>query len=134
MLRVVARPAQSVELLKTTGRKDKIWTQQQLEGFCDAAIPKVRYIFLAALFTGQRNGDVRKMKWSDYDGEWLHVKQEKTGAVVNLPVHKLQPLKQVLDIQPKVGPTIFTSLRGKPWGNTNLHLAHGSMQKESQCR
>ena len=76
------------------------------------APPKVRDIFLAALFTGKRNGDVRKMKWSDYDGEWLYVKREKTGAVVNLPVHKLQPLKQVLDIQPKVGPTIFTSLRG----------------------
>ena len=117
----------------STGRKDKIWTQQQLEGFCDVAPPKVRDIFLAALFTGKRNGDVRKMKWSDYDGEWLHVKQEKTGAVVNFPVQKLWPLNQVLDIPPKVGPTIFTSPRGKPWGNTNLHLAMVPCRKKANA-
>ena len=101
-------------MLKTTGQKDKICVQQQLEGFCDAASPKVRHIFLAALFAGQRADDVRKMKWSDYDGEWLHVVQSNTGAKVNLPIHKLQPRKLVLEIQPKVGPTIFTSPRGKP--------------------
>ena len=61
------------------------------------------------------------MQWSDYDGEWLHVTQAKTGAVINLPVHKLRPLKQVLDIQPKVGPTIFTTTKGKPWLATRLH-------------
>ncbi len=70
---------------------------------------------------GQRNGDVLKMKWSDYDGEWLHVEQGKTGAKVNLPVHLLQPLKQVIDIQPKVGPTIFTTPTGKAWNRSNLH-------------
>ena len=61
------------------------------------------------------------MKWSDYDGEWLHVEQGKTGAEVNLPVHLLQPLKQVIDIQPKVGPTIFTTPTGKVWNRSNLH-------------
>jgi len=101
-------------MLKTTGQKDKICVQQQLKGFCDGASPKVRDIFLAALFAGQRADDARKMKWSDYDGEWLHVVQSKTGAKVNLPIHKLQPRKLVLEIQPKVGPTIFTSPRGKP--------------------
>ena len=72
--KIRSNPAQFVEMLKTTSRKDKVWTQQQLERFCDAAKPKVRDIFLAALFTGQRSGDLRKMQWSDYDGEWLHVK------------------------------------------------------------
>ena len=57
----------------------------------------------------------------------------RTGAVVNFPVHKLQALKQVLDIQPKVGPTIFTSPRGKPWGNTNLHLAMVPCRKKANA-
>ena len=73
---------QFVDKLKTTGQKDKIWTQQQLEVFCDGAKSQVRF-FLAALFTGQRSGDVRKMQWSEYDGEWLQVKQQKTGTEVN---------------------------------------------------
>ncbi|MFP6726206.1 MAG: hypothetical protein VCB63_05080, partial [Alphaproteobacteria bacterium] len=41
-----------------------------------------------------------------------HVKQEKTRAEVNLPIHKLQPLQQVMDFQPRVGPTIFTNPSG----------------------
>ena len=49
------------------------------------------------------------------------MKQQKTGAEVNLPVYKLQPLKQVLDIQPKVGPTIFTTSTGMAWTGSNLH-------------
>ena len=85
------------------------------------------------MFYGQRNGDLRKMEWSDYDGDWLHVKQEKTGAEVNLPVHKLQLLKQVLDIQPKVGPTIFTSPRGKPWAAANLHIAMDPYRKKAEA-
>ena len=118
---IKSNPAQFVQKLKTESRKDKVWTQKQLGVFCDAAMPQLRDVFLAALFTGQRNGDVRKMKWSDYDGDWLHVKQEKTGAEVNLPVHKLQLLKQVIDIQPKVGPTIFTSPTGVAWTESSLH-------------
>ena len=45
----------------------------------------------------------------------------KTGAEISLPVYKLQPLKQVLDIQPKVGPTIFTNRQAQPWSSNNLY-------------
>jgi integrase len=100
-------PAQGIDKLKVKSRREKVWTHQQLQGFCDAAKPKLRDIFLASFFTGQRVGDVCSFAWSNYDGKWLNVVQQKTGAEVNLPVYKLQPLKQVLDIQPKVGPTIF---------------------------
>ena len=82
--KIKTNPAQFVDLLNTTNRNDKIWTSEQIEVFCDTAIPKVRDIFLAALFTGQRKGDVLKMEWSDYDGEWLHVVQQKTKAEVYL--------------------------------------------------
>ena len=45
----------------------------------------------------------------------------KTGAEVSFPLYNLQPLKQVLDIQPKVGPTIFTNRQDQPWSSNNLH-------------
>ena len=66
-------------------------------------------------------GDVANFLWSDYDGKILNVVQQKTKKEVNLPVYALKPLKQVLDIQPKVGPTIFTTVRGKKWNNANLN-------------
>ena len=61
------------------------------------------------------------------------MKQGKTGADVNLPVYKLQPLKQVLDIQPMVGPTIFTSPRGKPWTAANLHITMDPYRKKAEA-
>ena len=70
---------------------------------------------------GQRSGNVLKMKWLDYDGEWLHVEQGKTGAEVNLPVHLLRPLKPVINFQHKVGLTNFTTPTGKTWNRSNLH-------------
>ena len=70
---------------------------------------------------GQRSGNVLKMKWLDYDGEWLHVEQGKTRAEVNLPVHLLWPLNPVINIQHKVGPTNFTTPTGKTWNHFNLH-------------
>ena len=73
------------------------------------------------------------MKWSDYDGEWLHVEQGKTGAEVNFPVHLLQPLKQVIDIQPKVGPMIFTNLKDQQWTKPNLHQRFGPYRKEAKA-
>ena len=73
------------------------------------------------------------MKWSDYDGEWLHVEQGKTGAEVNLPVLLLQPLKQVIDIQPKVGPMIFTNLKGQQWIKPNLHQRFDPNRKEAKA-
>ena len=47
-----------------------------------------------------------------------------------MPVYKLQPLKQVLDIQPKVGPTIFTTPTGKQWERTNLAAKFRSVRKQ----
>jgi len=49
---IKSNPAQFVQKLKTKSRKDKVWTQNQLRVFCDAAIPQLRDIFVAALFTG----------------------------------------------------------------------------------
>ena len=59
--------------------------------------------------------------------------QAKTGAEVNLPVYKLRPLKQVLDIQPKVGPTIFTTPTGKAWSKMNLHKAMSPFRVEAEA-
>ena len=57
----------------------------------------------------------------------------KTGAEVSFPLYNLQPLKQVLDIQPKVGPTIFTNHTGKGWGVARLHKAMAQCREKSDA-
>jgi integrase len=50
-----------------------------------------------AIWTAQRQTDILSMKWSNYDGEYITIKQSKTGKKVSIPVHKLPPLKKYLD-------------------------------------
>jgi integrase len=46
-----------------------------------------RTAFYLAYFTGQRDADIRKMRWADIAGEEVRVIQEKTGAEVWVPLH-----------------------------------------------
>lgn len=47
---------------------------------------KARDLFLVQVYTGQRFGDVSKMKWSDLDGDKWHLAEEKTGVVHMVPL------------------------------------------------
>jgi integrase len=73
-----------------------------------------------ARLTGQRRGDLVKMRWSDYDGKYINVKQEKTGVSVAIPVKG--ELKRTLD-QWKAetnGLTILQKDNGRPLSASSL--------------
>lgn len=38
-------------------------------------------------YTGQREGDVLSMRWRDFDGDYIAVKQQKTGLEMKIKVH-----------------------------------------------
>ncbi len=68
---------------------------------------------MLALWTGQRQGDLLRMSWDTYDGEYIKVKQRKTSARVKIPVSS--PLRAMLDEAPRSARTILTTLDGTPW-------------------
>ena len=70
-------------------------------------------IWMLALWTGQRQGDLLRLPWSPYDGTRVRLKQSKTAARVSIPVGA--PLKAALDSAPKHGPNILTSTDKRPW-------------------
>ncbi|MFP9126129.1 tyrosine-type recombinase/integrase, partial [Enterococcus faecalis] len=39
-----------------------------------------------AILTGQRSGDIRKLKWNDVHDGFLWVEQEKTGTKIAIPL------------------------------------------------
>jgi integrase len=65
-----------------------------------------------ALYTGQRRSDLVKMKWSQFDGECIEVRQQKTGALLSIPCHK--ELRAELESAPRVAETILIGERGRP--------------------
>ena len=63
------------------------------------ANPIARMALPLLLYTGQRVGDVAAMKWSQYDGKGIGVRQQKTRALLWIPCHAV--LKAELDAAPR---------------------------------
>jgi integrase len=70
-------------------------------------------------FTGQRIGDCIKANWSDCDGGVIHVRQNKTGTKLVIPMHR--DLRARLEAMQKRSTRILTTKNGRPW--TYHHLA-----------
>lgn len=79
------------------------WVLSDVKKFLEGTTPKLRLAVLIALYTGQRIGDILKMKWSDYDGAGIVVKQQKTKVQLYIPCHSV--LKKALD-EARQGPLI----------------------------
>ena len=71
-----------------------------------------RTIYELCAGTGQRIGDVVKMQWSDFDGEYMRVVQEKTGA--DLWIYCPDRLRAHLEALPKVGRHILAKNLTQP--------------------
>ncbi len=74
------------------GEGHKPWPQSVIDGFLKAAGRTPKLAVMLALYTGQREADIVKMRWSDVQDGMIRVKQNKTGAELFIPIHpKLLP-------------------------------------------
>jgi len=94
-------------------RSDKIWTEDDEAKLLAVASPRITLAFLIALWTAQRQGDVLRLTWNAYDGEFIRLKQSKTGVYVEVAVSNR--LKAILNSTPRVSPTIVTTEEGRPY-------------------
>ena len=81
--------------LAHSDRSDIIWEPEHIEAFCRVAPLVLRRAVILALYTGQRRGDLLRLTRANYDGQYIHLVQQKTGMEVHVPVHR--DLKPVLD-------------------------------------
>src|SRR5690554_5505550 len=56
---------------------------------------RIRLAYMLAVYTGQRQGDLLRLTWNNYDGHRIRLKQSKGGQKVSIPV--AAPLKAALD-------------------------------------
>lgn len=94
-------------------RSDKVWRAEHLEAFRAVASPEIRLALELALWTGQRQGDLLRLRWSNFDGSRLKLKQGKRGRIVDMPVAR--SLRQLLSGVERTAPTILTAPNGQPW-------------------
>ena len=92
-------------------RSDLIWLPEHVGAFMEHADDEIGLAMMLALHTGQRQADILRMAWSNYDGTQIAIRQGKTGQRVTVPC--TQALKATLDALPRKGALILTTKTGR---------------------
>lgn len=105
-------------------RKDSIWTDDDEAAFLSKAPAHLHLALILALWTGQRQGDLLKLTWNNYDGGVIRLKQSKTGVRVAIPAGT--PLRAALEDrqhQPTSAVTILTTEAGRAWTESGFRAS-----------
>jgi integrase len=96
-------------------RADKLWLPGHVEAFMRVASPEMKAALILGMHTGQRQGDLRKLPWSAYDGERITLKQSKSKGKTIVSIRCTRALRTMLDLmaEDKKGPLILTLPSGR---------------------
>lgn len=125
--RILRNPLERFERLYDADRSEIIWTESDILKFMKGAPVELQCVMILAIHTGQRYGDLVRLRWSDYDGNRIGLKQSKTKMTVWIKC--TSALKAMLESIPKAGPFILTRNDGKPW-----HTAKNDKELGKQWR
>ena len=89
------------------------WNTGDIEHFRAHARKELWQAAALALYSGQRLGDVLKMRWDDIEEGLIAVTQIKTKKKLWVPMHG--QLRVLLNEMPRSSVTILTSSKGSPW-------------------
>ena len=108
-------------------RAEVIWLPADIKTFGEAAPDELRFALVLALWTGQRQGDLIKLTWSQYDGTHIRLRQGKRKARVLLPVGSV--LKSELDSRRPKKPegAILRNTRGDAWTSDGFRTSWGKI-------
>jgi integrase len=111
-------------------RSDIIWQADDIREFCSVASVELQAALLLAIWTGQRQGDLLRLSWKNYDEKYIRLRQTKArggkGRRVTIPVGAR--LKLALDAalkQKRSSVTILTNSRGVPWTEDGFRTSWG---------
>jgi enterobacteria phage integrase len=107
------------------------WTDAELKKFEDywKLGTRQRLAYALLLYTGQRVGDVAKMKRADIADGMIHVIQEKTGAELWVPIHP--ELQRAMKAYSAKGLTLIGDSAGRPIKRNALSAAMRAAIKEA---
>lgn len=112
---VLDNPCTNPKKLYRASRSETIWTETDEEALMKVAPPRIRLAYLLAVWTGQRQGDLLRLTWNDYDGTHIRLRQSKTKRGVVVPVS--DELKTALDeaAKQRKAVTVLTTVNGTSW-------------------
>lgn len=106
-------PCREIKPLKG-GDPWRPWSWDEIEHARETLPKRLWEAVALALFTGQREGDVLAMQKNLVAKGLIAVKQEKTGTLLHIPIHR--DLRVVLEkLDTTSATTLLTNTRGLPW-------------------
>lgn len=108
-------PTAGVKRIRSTSEGFTTWSETDIAAF-EARWPagtRERLAMTLLLYTGQRRSDVIRMGRQHVRGNAIHVRQQKTGERLALPIHPA--LRTVLDASQADHLTFLTTRDGKPF-------------------
>jgi len=108
-------PTRDVKAVRIKSDGYHSWTEDEIAQFEDKhpVGSKARLAQALLLYTGQRRADVIGMGRQHVRDGMLHVKQQKTGAQLSIPVHP--HLQQIIDASVTGRLNFLVNKWGKPW-------------------
>jgi integrase len=107
-------PAKGIRAIKYEKQDRKPWPPALIKKYREAASGRELLVFELCLGTGQRIGDVLKMKWGDIEDGGINVRQNKTGKPLWVPL--TSSLRAALSEAEKRSVFILTNHRATgPW-------------------
>lgn len=103
------------KLLHSADRSEMIWLPDHIDAFMRAAPLEMQQALIIALHTGQRQGDLLRLTWSNYDGNFITLRQAKSRFKTKIEIPCTRALKAMLDAMPRTGALILATKTGRPW-------------------
>lgn len=108
-----ANPCEKGGRLYRGSRAANVWTDDDEAAFLASAPPHLHLPLVLALWTGQRQGDLLNLAWTQYDGEEIRLQQGKTGMRVVIPVGG--PLREFMEPLRKREGNVLLNSDGEVW-------------------
>jgi integrase len=123
--KIVANPCERPGRLHSAGRAANVWRDDTLGALFAKASTAVALPCQIALWTGQRQGDILRLTWAAYDGEFIRLRQSKTGR--HLTIKIAAELRGVLDAAKltRKTVTICATQRATPWTSDGFKTSFG---------
>ena len=99
--------------LHKVDRSQLIWLPEQIDAFMKVAPVELQRALILALHTGQRQGDLLRLTWSNYSSGMISLRQGKSGRMVEIPC--TAALRRMLEGIDRNAAVILTTKTGRPW-------------------
>ena len=125
--KIATNPCEKGGRLYEADSSDKLWTDDHVKQFLKKAPKHLHLPLTLALWTEQRQGDLLALPWSEYDGQFIRLRQRKSkkgkGRRVKIPVGA--PLKAMLDRTQRVATVILTTSNNTAWTEDGFRASWG---------